>query len=606
MSLSLFNVLLGAVTFFLLLNAGIALRRGYASLSSCPQGGLIWFHPQLIIALVLAPVFPPRGWFAHYNSRFHLYAKKGSTILSGLWVWYAKPMFWVADVEALKTITSDRYTFTKDIIAYSMVDIYGKSLVSTEGNEWRRHVAVAGPAFGDALNSLVWKETLRLTHDWFADELASTPFDCRVPGSGSVIKVDMLSKMTQLTLHVIAVSGFGLRMPWKAFSNMHQHARHSMDKILPFHVALEFTLTNIHFSLVPEFFYSLPVRIPWLSEKLEEAQHAFASLKAHMTSIVESVRHEGKDDDRKQKTTAEDMNVGVEGSGAELLRKLVQANESKSEETTANNNKRTLTDGQLFSNIFTFLLAGHETSAHTLAFAFLLLAIYPDVQSKVRAEVYRIWPSDDDVKVSNYRDDFDKFEYTIAFFRETLRCFPTEPRLIKLTSADSILTARRFRPASGSAICVPDLSFDGSDTNVQFKRDVSSEEPFNVFVPKGSIVVMDIWGLHMNPLVWGSDAHLFRPERFIDTEVYKWPRDGFLAFSSGARGCIGQRFATAEAICVIAGLVRRFEVLPAIDARNYSSFEEFKRVMLSYAPMLTITPKTNCIKLRRLDTNTKK
>ena len=115
-----------------------------------------------------------------------------------------------------------------------MVDIYGKSLVSTEGNEWRRHVAVAGPAFGEALNSLVWKETLRLMRDWFTDELDSTPFDCRVPGSGSVIKVDMLSKMTQLTLHVIAVSGFGLRMPWKAFSNMHQHARHSIDKILHF------------------------------------------------------------------------------------------------------------------------------------------------------------------------------------------------------------------------------------------------------------------------------------------------------------------------------------------------------------------------------------
>ena len=27
-------------------------------------------------------------------------------------------------------------------------------------------------------------------------------------------------------------------------------------------------------------------------------------------------------------------------------------------------------------------------------------------------------------------------------------------------------------------------------------------------------------------LVWGKDAHIFKPERFIDTEDYKWPRDG--------------------------------------------------------------------------------
>lgn len=75
-----------------------------------------------------------------------------------------------------------------------------------------------------------------------------------------------------------------------------------------------------------------------------------------------------------------------------------------------------------------------------------------------------------------------------------------------------------------------------------------------------------------------------------------------MAFSAGARGCIGLRFAYAESVCILASLVRRFEVLPAKgkDRSAFASFEDMKRHMLKTWPELTITPVNGLVRLRPL------
>lgn len=134
----------------------------------------------------------------------------------------------------------------------------------------------------------------------------------------------------------------------------------------------------------------------------------------------------------------------------------------------------------------------------------------------------------------------------MAFFREVLRCFPMTPRLVKVCTEDATLMGRTFTPASN--IIKPETTFDGSINHVGFKRDEKSERKVVIPVPKGSLVMMDIWGLHLNreyvnspmfysyrhplALVWGDDAHEFKPERFIDTDTYKWPRDGCKPFNA--------------------------------------------------------------------------
>lgn len=59
---------------------------------------------------------------------------------------------------------------------------------------------------------------------------------------------------------------------------------------------------------------------------------------------------------------------------------------------------------------------------------------------------------------------------------------------------------------------------------------------------------------------WGHDASDFRPERFIDTPDYRWPRDAFLAFSAGSRSCIGQRAGQAQIIGIMSNLLRHIKL----------------------------------------------
>ena len=76
-------------------------------------------------------------------------------------------------------------------------------------------------------------------------------------------------------------------------------------------------------------------------------------------------------------------------------------------------------------------------------------------------------------------------EYTLAVFRETLRCFPAEPRLNKLVDADAVLTGTRFTPSDPPR--KPRSTYDGGLTNVEIAHDQLSERKFS-----------DIWAMHMN------------------------------------------------------------------------------------------------------------
>ncbi|KAH8114076.1 cytochrome P450 [Phellopilus nigrolimitatus] len=573
-SLKYFGLSVGtALVMKVLVGAFLRLRRGFANLGTCPGRYALWMHPFHTTSLMTASFFPPRGWLAHYGGKFSLYAKEGSTILSALIVWDATPMFWLADAEAIKLVASDRHIFRKETEAYKVLEIYGKNLVSTDGDEWRRHLAIAGPAFNEANYALNWAETLRAVCEWF-DELDDHP---AVATTGT--RLDVNAAMTQATLLVISAAGFGMRAPWSAFSTgSPSHSLNDGSRVLLFPTALALTIEKLFVKvLTPSFAYVLPIRVPWLSAQLDAARRAFASLQVHMQALVSEARS------------------GVEGE-ANLLRRLVEANDA-SQALGEAGGKGTLTDGELFSNIFTFLLAGHETSAHTLSFAIMLLAIYPDVQKKLRAEALRVWPTPDDFASSTNKRDFEQFEYALAIFRETLRCFPSEPRLNKIVEADTVLTGTRF--SSVSSPLTPKVSYDGALTNVEFTRDDSKDQRFSVHIQKGSAIIMDIWGVHMSPLYWGPDAHLFRPERFIDTANYKWPRDAFLPFSAGARRCIGQRFATTESVCLLASIARHYEILLPDGLQANTLSEADKRCLLKWTTGVTITPTNSFVRLRK-------
>ena len=93
-------------------------------------------------------------------------------------------------------------------------------------------------------------------------------------------------------------------------------------------------------------------------------------------------------------------------------------------------------------------------------------------------------------------DQSDIQEYTLATFRETLRCLPAEPLINKVATKDVTLPATRFLPTTPPE-CPAD-TYDGTPDNVTFEWEESREERISVHIPAGSSVTMDVWGLQIN------------------------------------------------------------------------------------------------------------
>lgn len=65
--------------------------------------------------------------------------------------------------------------------------------------------------------------------------------------------------------------------------------------------------------------------------------------------------------------------------------------------------------------------------------------------------------------------------------------------------------------------------------------------------------------IHRNPKVWGPDAHLFNPDRWLDDAyIAKLPAGAYRPFERGPRNCIGQELAMLEGMVVLVSVARGF------------------------------------------------
>ena len=114
---------------------------------------------------------------------------------------------WCCDPDVISQMTTRRADFPKPIHMYGMVDVYGKNLVSSEGQMWRHHRKIMSPPFTEENNHLVWAESIyqaeAMLKSWVGvnDEKAQAI---------STVAVDTM----RLSLYVISRAGFGVRLFW--------------------------------------------------------------------------------------------------------------------------------------------------------------------------------------------------------------------------------------------------------------------------------------------------------------------------------------------------------------------------------------------------------
>ncbi|HYO58795.1 cytochrome P450 [Archangium sp.] len=176
-----------------------------------------------------------------------------------------------------------------------------------------------------------------------------------------------------------------------------------------------------------------------------------------------------------------------------------------------------LTDDELLTQMMNLIVAGHETTASSLAWAFHHIHHEPAVKTRLVEELRGLPEPLDPEAIS-------RLPYLEAVCSETLRLTPVAP-----------LIGRKLRKG---------LTLQGFD------------------LPPGVAVGIGILLVHRRADLY-PEPERFRPERFLERSYTPFE---YLPFGGGARRCIGAAFALYEMKLVLATILRRYDLRPASNA----------------------------------------
>ena len=182
-------------------------------------------------------------------------------------------------------------------------------------------------------------------------------------------------------------------------------------------------------------------------------------------------------------------------------------------------------DGQPMSNqqlrdeLITIFLAGHETTALALTWAFYLLATHPGYYDRLQAEVDKVL-----VGKPPTAADVARLPFTTQVIKEAMRLYPPAHAVARTPEVDA--------------------EFEG------------------YFIPKHTTMLVDIYAMHHHPDYFPQPEQ-FDPDRFGPEREKMIPKGAYLPFGSGPRVCIGSGFAMMEAQLLLATLTQqlRFQLV---------------------------------------------
>lgn len=93
-------------------------------------------------------------------------------------------------------------------------------------------------------------------------------------------------------------------------------------------------------------------------------------------------------------------------------------------------------------------------------------------------------------------------------------------------------------------------------------RGGGEDENAPVFVPKDTMVRVNLWAMNRDEAVFGPEPHEFRPDRWYKIKPSRWE---FTPFGGGPRICLGKEKATLETMFAIARIVQSVDALDGLD-----------------------------------------
>jgi cytochrome P450 len=184
---------------------------------------------------------------------------------------------------------------------------------------------------------------------------------------------------------------------------------------------------------------------------------------------------------------------------------------------------RVMTDAEVAGNLYSFLVAGHETSAVALGWSLWLLAKDHAAQERARREVTEVAG-----EAAIGPETVERLVFTKQVIQEAMRLFPPAAAIGRQPREDTTLGPYKL----------------------------SKREP----------VYVALWCLHRHEKLWDA-PHAFDPDRFAPEKVKARHRCAYLPFGAGPRICMGMGFAMLEMVAILATLLRPFRFAPVPEHR---------------------------------------
>ena len=333
--------------------------------------------------------------------------------------------------------------------------VLGKGLLTSEGDFWRRQRRLIQPVF---LRSRITSyapamvtATQRLLADW-------------KPGEAR----DIHEEMMRVTLAIAAKTLFNTEVDSDAHAVSHAMAVMQNNFLERFN------------SLLP-----LPIWIPTPANL--RARRAARQLDAVLFRIIRERRQSNADQ-------------------GDLLSLLLHARDE--------DDGRGMTDQQVRDEAMTLFLAGHETTALTLSWAWYLMAQHPQAEQKLWAELEAVLAA----RTPNV-DDWPNLKFTEMIVLESMRLYPPAYVIGREATADCAI--------GGYA------------------------------VPRGTTLLMPQWVVQRDSRFF-DEPEKFKPQRWGEEKIKALPKFAYFPFGGGPRVCIGQQFAMMEMVLILATMAQKF------------------------------------------------
>lgn len=364
-----------------------------------------------------------------------------------------------ADIEFVLTAGSRNFRKTIGYRTPTMRRLFGQGLLTSEGEFWTRQRRLSQPAFHrDRIAGYA-----RIIVDFAERDLAKWR-----PGETRATHLDMM----RLTTEVVTKALFHSDVP-REIDELGEASNAVMQRFTQ-----QFTGWRMLMNILPT---------PG-SRRFEKAMR---ELDHFVYGLIRERRASGEDT-------------------GDLLSMLLQARDDDG---------NGMSDQQLRDELTTLMVAGLDTTALTLAWAFYLLALNPEMDRKLFHDVQTVL-GDNPPAFS----DLPKLTYADAVVKETMRLYPAGWILGREAQADC-------------------------DTG-------------SLKIPKGTSVMMSQWLKHHDGRYF-SQPEKFLPERWLSDEIKKLPKFAYFPFGGGPRICIGNAFAMMEATLVLAVVTQKFRLTAA-------------------------------------------